>query len=73
MKYTPRDHSDYPNVCSALEGIKEIAVYINEKKREAENNERQRYISSRLKGSLSVNFQSFLVAVFSHHEKDFEV
>eukprot|EP00727_Mastigamoeba_balamuthi_P012485 m51a1_g786 putative domain containing protein (416) ;mRNA; r:625356-627153 len=37
VKHTPASHADYDKLCSALSKVQEIAVSINEKKRDAES------------------------------------
>ena len=53
-KYTSEVHADYKNVCAALEKTKEIADYVNEKKRDSENSAKLREISLHLTGDLDV-------------------
>ncbi len=40
IKNTPTTHTEYINLCKALEKIDEVASYLNEKKREVENIEK---------------------------------
>ena len=50
LKHTDADHPDYKNIKQALDSIEEIAKYINEKKREAENIAKISEIQSKLTG-----------------------
>lgn len=54
IKYTPEEHIDYKDLCSALNLIKEIASFINERKRESENIDKIAKIQMNIKG-LSMN------------------
>ncbi|XP_052398850.1 spermatogenesis-associated protein 13 isoform X1 [Carassius gibelio] len=37
LKYTPKDHSDYPGMCAAHKAMKNVASLINERKRRLES------------------------------------
>ena len=50
VKYTPEEHIDYKDLCTALETIKEIAKFINERKRESEYMDKVVKIQSKIKG-----------------------
>eukprot|EP01129_Flabellula_baltica_P015835 TRINITY_DN8201_c0_g1_i1.p1 TRINITY_DN8201_c0_g1~~TRINITY_DN8201_c0_g1_i1.p1 ORF type:complete len:779 (-),score=145.45 TRINITY_DN8201_c0_g1_i1:1-2337(-) len=50
LRNTPTDHPDYPHLTKAIDSIIEVANYVNEKKKQAENMNRVSVISSRLTG-----------------------
>ena len=50
VKFTPEEHIDYKDLCTALETIKEIAQYINERKRESENMTKVIEIQTKIRG-----------------------
>lgn len=50
VKYTDEGHPDYVDINAALGKIKEIAAYLNEKKREAENREKIVEINEKISG-----------------------
>jgi len=50
LKKTDKDHPDYKNIENALNSIEDIAKYINEKKREAENIAKISEIQNKLYG-----------------------
>ncbi|KAI3635913.1 hypothetical protein MIR68_006051 [Amoeboaphelidium protococcarum] len=53
LKNTTSSHPDYKDLHKALAEIRQRAIEINEKKREADNNEKILAIQNRIKGSLS--------------------
>jgi hypothetical protein len=52
---TPRKHADYEDLQRALVKMKEVAGYVNEKKREAENLNQVSNIQRYLVGKFEVN------------------
>jgi FYVE/RhoGEF/PH domain-containing protein 5/6 len=58
LKHTWTDHKDYANLKEAAGKIAEIASFINEKKREAENVSRTLEIANKLSGKLKVKIKN---------------
>ncbi len=50
MRNTPKDHADYHDLSTALAKVQEVADYVNEKKREAENINQVIDVQSRMTG-----------------------
>jgi hypothetical protein len=50
LRNTPKDHADYDDLATALAKVQEVADYVNEKKREAENVNQVLDVQARLTG-----------------------
>jgi RhoGEF domain len=55
VKHTPPKHADHANLAKALKKMKDVADYVNERKREAENLTQVLAIQSKLTGKFEVN------------------
>eukprot|EP00698_Gefionella_okellyi_P000761 TRINITY_DN10685_c0_g1_i1.p1 TRINITY_DN10685_c0_g1~~TRINITY_DN10685_c0_g1_i1.p1 ORF type:complete len:594 (+),score=111.60 TRINITY_DN10685_c0_g1_i1:98-1879(+) len=54
VEHTEHDHPDYADLCGALANIKEVAEYLNESKRNAENTARVRQVAEVIHGRLPI-------------------
>ena len=57
---TPRNHPDYEDLQRALVKMKEVAGYVNEKKREAENLNQVSHVQKFLVGKFEVRILEIL-------------
>lgn len=55
LKYTANTHADYAKLAVALKKMKNVADYVNERKREAENLTQVLAIQSKLTGKFEVS------------------
>jgi hypothetical protein len=54
LKYTTPKHADYEGLSKALQKMKDVADYVNERKREAENLTQVLAIQGKLTGKFEV-------------------